>query len=203
MSVHGTDAGYEAAREMLRQIEQRRASIVRRQITELLNVIDQRIERAMQRAEAIGTEPGHDGERDIAGLAGDTGKIPVENADCRADEAAHGIDPDIKIIEAILNYRKAIFAGLGHEVSPVIDGEQVVADNAAAQPVQWRRSCIGAHPCLHVQEALASEKRGEPQQSDIDQLSWCTLGGANSWRWFECENRASCLAAHRLSGAAK
>lgn len=123
-----TDA-YATAREILREYERQHASVVRWQIGQILDIIDQRIERALQSAQTLYPVPGHDGEGRIAGHAGDTGKVAFEERQLGGNEAAHGIDPDLKKIEAVLDRRQAaitVMDSLGHRHSPVADGKQPI-----------------------------------------------------------------------------
>ncbi len=133
VDIYASRGGFARARKLLLEFEAERASIVRRQITELLDVIDKRVERALQCAQAVNAAAGHDGDGDVSGVAGDAGEFTFQDGELRADQAVQGIDPDIEKIEAILNFRKAIFNGLGHGTLPSLDDEEEAnrADEAA------------------------------------------------------------------------
>ena len=130
--MSGAADPYRDARENLREYDRMRASIVRRQITDLLHVIDQRIERALECAQSLDAHAGSDGTGRGASTNGDPGKIPLENSELPTEHAAHGIDSDLEKIEAILDYRKAIRTGLFHDGSPVLDrdDDRPVANDA-------------------------------------------------------------------------
>lgn len=94
-----------------------RELIIRRQISELLDVLDQRIERALQRAQAGDRAAGHNRISNFLRLLHRAWKFAIQDREVRLDEAAQGIDLDLQKIEAILKHGKAF--GFGHGVSPV------------------------------------------------------------------------------------
>jgi len=107
------------------------ASIVRRQVTELLDIIDQRIDRSCKRASALDASSGHYRIRDIFRLFRRPRKRALKQREVRGDEAAQGIDPDIEKIEVILNYRKPLF-GFHRQTPTVSDTTDDIARDERA-----------------------------------------------------------------------
>lgn len=90
---------------------------------------------------------------------------------------------------------------------PRAEGDQPaphsLPQSGEALPRQSRRSCSEGPACLRVQAAISS---GRPLREPFEQnhpSTWCTLGSANQFRWFRCEDNEACLAAHRLNEGAK
>ena len=67
-----------------------------------------------------------------------------------------------------------------------------------AHPRIARRHCREGRPCPRVRAALASGSTVPLRDNRDDQYSWCSLGPANRFRWFICEDSDACLKAHRL-----
>ena len=67
-----------------------------------------------------------------------------------------------------------------------------------AHPAIARRLCREGRPCPRVRAALASGSTVPLRDNRDDQYSWCSLGPANRFRWFICEDSDACLKAHRL-----
>lgn len=120
------DAGFEdmdSMRAEAKRLREERTSIVRGQIAEILQVIDQRIERACQRAEPIHPAPRHNRLGNLVRLLRRAWNFGVDDREVGRNEPAQGIDPDLDHIEAILKRGNGL-AGHGDHSPTVETGAQ-------------------------------------------------------------------------------
>ncbi|WPZ06610.1 hypothetical protein [Pelagerythrobacter marinus] len=93
----------QAALGLMAERDAQRASIVRRQIAEVLDIIDQRVERRLQRPDAIQAAPGHDGGGHVCRALCAAGRFLVRLGQVRHQETPHSLDLDIERIQAVLD----------------------------------------------------------------------------------------------------
>lgn len=128
----------ESARETARKLRDERASIVRGQIAEVLDIIDKRVERALERAEARNAAARHGRVGNIVRFISRAWKLRVENGEVRRDETAQNVDLDLDLIEAALK-RGSGSVGHGNESPNVQSGAEPKPPVHAAH-----RLCEGA-----------------------------------------------------------
>ena len=117
---------FDSAREIAKQARELRSSVVRWQIAEILDVIDQRIECRSQRAKAFNAATRHGRVGRVLGFLRQAWLALIEKGELSRDEPAQGIDMDLDRIEAVLKHGEALF--LAQTSSPsVSDGAEATA----------------------------------------------------------------------------
>jgi len=96
------ESALRAAREFEAAQDSQSASVVRRQVTELLDILDDRIERRLQGAKTIEAAPGHHGGGYGRRAARAAGRFLIRLGQVGHQQTAHGVDPDVERIEALL-----------------------------------------------------------------------------------------------------
>ena len=115
-------ADMEKARVAAGVAREQRESVIRWQIAEVLNVLDQRFQRARQGAEPGNAASRHGGVGNIVRLLRNAWQLLFKNGEVGRDEPAQGVDLDLQKIEAILVRGEALFNGAGHNgQSPIVE----------------------------------------------------------------------------------
>lgn len=106
----------DAMRETAQKLKVERASVVRRQIAELLHIVDERVERAILRAEARQARARQYRIANIPGLLRAAWNLAFKNSHVCKQEPAQGVDLDLEKIEAVL--RAGGIGLFGHSIAP-------------------------------------------------------------------------------------
>jgi hypothetical protein len=149
-----SDAGFfdaEAAQRKAAKIQalfeahdQERRSVVSWQVAEILHILDQRIERAVQRTDTIKVHSLGRRIRDIVRQLCGARSIAVDDGAHRRQHPAHSVDLDLQKIEAVLNRRGPIGS---HRPSPSLpDGMPGVADDEQPASAAASRHRLSGDP---------------------------------------------------------
>lgn len=127
---------HRAARELMRDWQEQNASIVRRQIAELLDILDERIERRLQGANTLDPALGHNRRSYIRRALRRAGHFLIRHGQIDHEQAAHRVDPDVELIKAVLDLPKSLGITPHSSAPAAVDVENA----SAAEPNAHRLS---------------------------------------------------------------
>ena len=131
-------ADLDGARSAASKTKEHRASVVRWQVAEILNVLDQRFERAGHRPQSFGPAARHDGKGSLVRRLRNAWKLAFQQGEVSAEKPAHDVDLDLERIEAILLHGETLFDS--HLNTP----EAKEQAKASAERLAAHRLCEGS-----------------------------------------------------------